>query len=178
MQWPNKYKVREIVSSILDYTIFLSEEVQIDIEDVNEYAPEWSQDKYSGQVMEGEVSEMILRVTANDRDCSSKFSEICSYHIIGDEGPFLIDQGGVITNNVPLSWQKHKTHLLSVVATDCGGKESHPVLVEILTLPQCKTSWTGMLLFSFNLVKFNFQRLIIQIVPQEEETDLQATVRI
>merc|ERR1711915_688945 len=85
---------------------------------------------------------MILRVTANDRDFSSKFSEICSYHIIGDEGPFLIDQGGVITNTVPLSSQKYKTHLLSVVATDCGGKESHPVLVEILTLPRCKTSWT------------------------------------
>ena len=30
-----------------------------------------------------------------------------------------------------------------MVATDCGGKESSPVLVTINIMPQCKTSWSG-----------------------------------
>ena len=40
-------------------------------------------------------------------------------------------------------YRDSRSHVLSVVATDCGGKESSPVLVTINILPQCKTSWSG-----------------------------------
>ena len=40
-------------------------------------------------------------------------------------------------------FRESNLHVLSVVATDCGGKESSPVLVTITVLPTCSTEWTG-----------------------------------
>ena len=113
------------------------------VKDVNEYIPQWGEEEYSGQVEEGEVSDFILRVIATDRDCSPTFGDICRYIISNPNQPFQVDQHGVITNTAPLSAQESRSHVLSVIATDCGGKESSPVLVTITVLPKCQTSWAG-----------------------------------
>ena len=113
------------------------------VKDVNEYIPEWSEEEYSGQVEEGELAESILKVSASDRDCSPTFGDICQYTISSPDQPFHVDQHGVITNTAPLSAQESRSHVLSVIATDCGGKESSPVLVTITVLPKCQTSWAG-----------------------------------
>ena len=109
------------------------------VKDVNEYIPEWSEEEYSGQVEEGELAEAILRVSATDRDCSPTFGDICQYTISSPDQPFQVDQHGAITNTAPLSAQESRSHVLSVIATDCGGKESSPVLVTITVLPKCQT---------------------------------------
>ena len=123
------------------------------VKDVNEYIPEWSEEEYSGQVEEGELAESILKVSASDRDCSPTFGDICQYTISSPDQPFHVDQHGVITNTAPLSAQESRSHVLSVIATDCGGKESSPVLVTITVLPKCKTSWAGK---SKNAIIVNF----------------------
>jgi len=118
-----------------------SVEVHVTVKDVNEYIPEWSEEEYSGQIEEGELAESILKVSATDRDCSPTFGDICHYTISSPDQPFRVDEHGVITNTAPLSAQESRSHVLSVIATDCGGKESSPVLVTITVLPRCQTSW-------------------------------------
>ena len=118
-------------------------DVEVRVTDVNEYIPEWSQEEYSGQVEEGILAEFILQVTARDKDCSPTFGDICQYSITSPEQPFQISETGVITNSQLLSSAESRSHVISVVATDCGGKESSPVLVTITVLPACRTEWTG-----------------------------------
>lgn len=122
-----------------------SAEVRVTVKDVNEYIPEWSEEEYSASVEEGGNSKdggtNILKVTATDRDCSPEFGDICSYAITSPDQPFSVDSLGVITSTKPLSVAESNSHVLSVVATDCGGKESSPVLVTITVLPKCTTDW-------------------------------------
>ena len=113
------------------------------VKDVNEYIPEWSQEEYSAQVEEGILSDFILQVTATDKDCSPSFGEVCQYSITSPDQPFQITEDGIITNSLVLSSAESRSHVLSVVAVDCGGKESSPVLVTITVLPTCRTGWEG-----------------------------------
>ena len=128
---------------ILNVFFCSSADVRINVKDVNEYIPEWSQEEYSGQVEEDRMADFILQVTAKDKDCSPTFGEICQYSITSPDQPFQINQEGVISNSLALSATESRSHVLSVVATDCGGKESSPVLVTITVLPKCSTSWSG-----------------------------------
>ena len=113
------------------------------VTDVNEYIPEWSQEEYSAQVEEGILSDFILQVSATDKDCSPTFGDICQYSITSPDQPFQITEAGVLTNSRVLSSAESRSHVLSVVAVDCGGKESSPVLVTITVLPHCQTQWEG-----------------------------------
>ena len=117
------------------------------VEDVNEYIPVWAEQEYSGQVEEGELSARILQVEATDRDCSPAFGDICRYSISSPGSLFQVDQRGVISNTAALSARESRSHVLSVVAEDCGGKESSPVLVTIKVVEKCQTSWTGTLFY-------------------------------
>ena len=83
------------------------------------------------------------QVQADDKDCSPTFGEVCSYAITAPSQPFTVSPAGVIRNTVPLSASESRSHVLSVVATDCGGKESSPVLVTITVTPRCSTAWSG-----------------------------------
>ena len=82
-------------------------------------------------------------MVAEDQDCSPTFGEVCSYSITAPDQPFSVSPAGVIRNRVPLSASESRSHVLSVVAVDCGGKESSPVLVTITVLPTCRTGWEG-----------------------------------
>ena len=86
--------------------IFVSSRViEVEVEDVNEYIPLWSQEEYSAQLEEGEMKERILGVAASDNDCSPQFGDVCKYSISGPDQTFAIDQQGVISNTRPL-WAK------------------------------------------------------------------------
>ena len=117
--------------------------VNIAVRDVNEYMPEWRVEEYSGEIQEGDIVDAIISLDAVDRDCSPTFGRICSYRISTPDQPFTINEKGVLRNTVPLSAQESRNHVFSVVATDCGGKDSSPILVTIAVLPHCVTSWTG-----------------------------------
>ena len=150
-----------IICDIVNHYYRRSADVHITVKDVNEFIPEWSQEEYSGQVEEGEIAEVILQVPntrllmvndthrllvqvqADDKDCSPTFGEVCSYSITAPSQPFSVSPAGVIRNTVPLSASESRSHVLSVVATDCGGKESSPVLVTITVTPRCSTAWSG-----------------------------------
>lgn len=117
--------------------------VHITVIDINEYAPVFLQPSYVYQVDEGRLYSEIVRVEATDRDCTPKFGDICKYEILTTEQPFTIDSEGVIRNTEPLDFEKSHNHILSVVAYDCGMKQSVPVMVTIKVNRVCRLGWKG-----------------------------------
>ncbi|XP_034235653.1 calsyntenin-1 isoform X1 [Thrips palmi] len=117
--------------------------LHITVIDINEYAPVFLQPSYVYQVDEGRLYSEIVRVEAKDRDCTPKFGDICKYEILTTEQPFTIDNEGVIRNTEPLDFEKSHNHILSVVAYDCGMKQSVPVMVTIKVNRVCRLGWNG-----------------------------------
>ena len=54
---------------------------------------------------------------------------------------------GAIRNTEPLDYERSHNHILSVVAYDCGMKQSVPVMVTIKVNRICKLGWKGKLSF-------------------------------
>ena len=68
--------------------------VHITVEDVNEFSPEWKNQPYVAEVIEGELKDEILRLDAADADGSETFSKICQYHLMTPDVPFEITRNG------------------------------------------------------------------------------------
>lgn len=120
--------------------------VHIQVEDENEYAPQFKQESYTVTVNEGRIIDPIIQVEAIDRDCSTKYNQICRYEIIGSDqrtSPFEIDGLGNIKNTRPLDWSQAHNYILEVVAYDCEGKRSRPALVNIKVNKVCRPGWKG-----------------------------------
>lgn len=95
------------------------------------------------QVDEGRLYDEILRVEASDRDCTPKYGDVCKYEILTNDQPFVIDSEGAIRNTEPLDYDRSHNHILSVVAYDCGMKQSLPVMVTIKVNRLCQLGWKG-----------------------------------
>lgn len=117
--------------------------VHITVVDINEYAPAFTQSAYLSTVDEGRLYEEIVRVEATDKDCTPKFGDICKYEILTNDQPFSIDSEGSIRNTEPLEYDRSHNYILSVVAYDCGMKQSLPVMVTIKVNRVCKIGWKG-----------------------------------
>ncbi|XP_063219029.1 calsyntenin-1 [Bacillus rossius redtenbacheri] len=117
--------------------------VHISVIDINEYPPTFLDPSYVCQVDEGRLYEEIVRVEATDRDCTPKYGDVCKYEILTSDQPFTIDNEGAIRNTEPLDYERSHNHILSVVAYDCGMKQSVPVMVTIKVNRICKLGWKG-----------------------------------
>ncbi|KAL7303254.1 hypothetical protein TKK_0004453 [Trichogramma kaykai] len=117
--------------------------VHITVVDVNEYAPQFLQPAYVSTVDEGRLYEEIVRVEASDRDCTPKFGDVCKYEILTADQPFVIDNEGAIRNTEPLDYERSHNYILSVVAYDCGMKQSAPAMVTIKVNRVCSPGWRG-----------------------------------
>lgn len=115
--------------------------VHITVVDINEYAPVFLDASYVKDVDEGQLFEEIIRVEATDRDCTPRFGDICKYDILNDDQPFTINNEGSIRNTEPLDYDRSHNYILSVVAYDCGMKQSAPVMVTIKVNRICKLGW-------------------------------------
>ncbi|XP_077288036.1 calsyntenin-1-like [Arctopsyche grandis] len=117
--------------------------VHITVMDINEYLPVFEESSYVREVEEGRLYKEIVRVKATDRDCTPKYGDVCKYEILTADQPFLIDNEGVIRNTEPLDYERSHNHILSVVAYDCGMRQSVPVMVTIKVNRLCNMGWTG-----------------------------------
>ncbi|XP_046743410.1 calsyntenin-1 [Diprion similis] len=117
--------------------------VHITVVDVNEYAPQFLQPAYVSAVDEGRLYEEVVRVEASDRDCTPKFGDVCKYEILTADQPFVIDNEGAIRNTEPLDYERSHNHILSVVAYDCGMKQSAPAMVTVKVNRVCSPGWRG-----------------------------------
>ncbi|XP_066260044.1 calsyntenin-1 isoform X1 [Euwallacea similis] len=122
----------------------VSATVHITVSDVNEYAPTFTEPSYVRQVDEGRIYPEIVRVEATDRDCTPKFGDVCKYEILTSDQPFVIDMDGVIRNTEPLDYERSHNHILSVIAYDCGMRQSFPALVTIKVNRVCRLGWRGL----------------------------------
>ncbi|XP_034937014.1 calsyntenin-1 [Chelonus insularis] len=117
--------------------------VHITVIDVNKYAPQFLQPAYVSTVDEGRLYEEVVRVKASDRDCTPKFGDVCKYEILTADQPFVIDNEGVIRNTEPLDYERSHNYILSVVAYDCGMKQSSPAMVTVKVNRICSPGWRG-----------------------------------
>ncbi|XP_011309111.1 calsyntenin-1 [Fopius arisanus] len=117
--------------------------VHITVIDVNEYAPQFLQPAYVSTVDEGRLYEEVVRVEASDRDCTPKFGDVCKYEILTADQPFVIDNEGAIRNTEPLDYERSHNYILSVVAYDCGMKQSAPAMVTVKVNRVCSPGWRG-----------------------------------
>ncbi|XP_043481445.1 calsyntenin-1 [Leptopilina heterotoma] len=117
--------------------------VHITVVDVNEYAPQFLQPAYVNTVDEGRLYEEVVRVEATDRDCTPKYGDVCKYEILTDDQPFTIDNEGAIRNTEPLDYERSHNYILSVVAYDCGMKQSAPAMVTVKVNRVCSPGWRG-----------------------------------
>ena len=58
-----------------------------------------------------------------------------------------------------LAFRESVRHVVSVVATDCGGKESSPVLVTVTVTPACSTAWAGTVKTSYRSSQRRFTKI-------------------
>jgi len=72
-----------------------SDHVQVSVEDVNEFSPEWKAQPYVAEVTEGQVKDEVLHLEAADADGSETFSKVCQYHLLTTDVPFEINQNGI-----------------------------------------------------------------------------------
>ena len=108
-----------LTNLIVIYLLFsyvFSVGVHVSVEDVNEYPPEWEGGASSVRVEieEGQLLDHLIQVQAQDQDCSSKYGDVCGYHILqSDQQPFVISKegktcvilvGGDITHSSPTSF--------------------------------------------------------------------------
>ncbi|XP_029677360.1 calsyntenin-1 [Formica exsecta] len=117
--------------------------VHITVVDVNEYAPQFLQPAYVSTVDEGRLYEEVVRVEASDRDCTPKFGDVCKYEILTADQPFIIDNEGAIRNTELLDYERSHNYILSVVAYDCGMKQSAPAMVTVKVNRVCAPGWRG-----------------------------------
>lgn len=112
--------------------------LKITVKDTNNHIPEFEAPWYSFDVDEGKTGE-IARIYASDGDCGHPYGKICRYEITNalDGNPFQIDDQGILTTVKPLNASYGESHILTIVAHDCGMLSSKSTLVTIHVRPKC-----------------------------------------
>lgn len=117
--------------------------VHIEVEDVNEYNPEWLQKSYKAEASEGQLFTRLVQLQAVDRDGYQGSSKICHYHVMTPGVPFEVDGDGFLRNTEPLDFNQRHDYIVEVVAEDCGYRRSDSAFVSVEVKPICRSEWTG-----------------------------------
>lgn len=113
--------------------------LRVTVKDTNDHVPVFSRPWYTFDVNEGKIYNELGRLQAIDKDCGHPYGQICRYQITNavDGFPFVIDDQGVIRNTQPLNYTQAKSYILTVVAHDCGMRQSKSTLVTINVHEAC-----------------------------------------
>lgn len=108
------------------------------VKDTNNHAPEFEAPWYSFEVDEGMIGE-VARITASDKDCGHPYGRICRYEITNtlENSPFQIDDQGVLSTIRAVNLTQSDSHILTIVAHDCGMLRSKSTLVTVHVRPKC-----------------------------------------
>jgi hypothetical protein len=68
--------------------------VTVKVEGVDKFAPVFDKTTYFVEMEEDRMYDSIIKVTAHDDDNESDNKAICSYDILDDDVPFVIDNEG------------------------------------------------------------------------------------
>uniref|UniRef100_A0A915PLH3 Cadherin domain-containing protein n=1 Tax=Setaria digitata TaxID=48799 RepID=A0A915PLH3_9BILA len=113
--------------------------LRISVKDTNDHVPVFSRPWYTFNIDEGKIYSELARLQATDKDCGHPYGQICRYQITNalDGFPFAIDDQGVLRNIRPLNYTEAKSYILTVVAHDCGMRQSKSTLVTINVHEAC-----------------------------------------
>lgn len=139
----NTYKFKIAAQRCADGAVGAFAAVEITVEDVNDHGPEFERPWYTVTVDEGKVYDRIVQLRATDKDCEKQYADICRFEITNNAVPFEVTESGVLRNRLPLNYTQSHSHIVSVVAHDCGMRESKPTLVTVKVRRQCTPGWTG-----------------------------------
>ncbi|MCP9262152.1 CAlSYntenin/Alcadein [Dirofilaria immitis] len=116
-----------------------SARLRISVKDINDHAPVFLHPWYTFNVNEGKIYSELARLQATDKDCGHPYGQICRYQITNalDGFPFAIDDQGILRNTRPLNYTQAKSYILTVVAHDCGMRQSKSTLVTINVHEAC-----------------------------------------
>ncbi|KAL3994852.1 Cadherin domain family protein [Acanthocheilonema viteae] len=116
-----------------------SARLRISVKDTNDHVPVFSHPWYTFNVNEGKIYNELARLQATDKDCGHPYGQICRYQITNalDGFPFAIDDQGVLRNTRPLNYTQATSYILTVVAHDCGMRQSKSTLVTINVHEAC-----------------------------------------
>lgn len=70
---------------------------------------------------------------------------------------------GTIRNTEPLDYERSHNHILSVVAYDCGMKQSQPVMVTVKVNRICKVGWKGKVAIFYFFFSLKFAKIIMPL---------------
>ncbi|KAL4230834.1 condensed mesenchymal cell proliferation [Mactra antiquata] len=103
--------------------------VWVNLIDINDNAPKFSQDKYVTKVFEGQSRDTyVMQVTATDADGHGPNSDIIYYNIIQGniDDAFTIDPqySGIIKTNVILDYEIRQQYRLTIEAKDNGNNKT------------------------------------------------------
>lgn len=73
---------------------FSREWVHIEVRDVNEFPPVFTQETYSIEVKEGTINDNLLTLETTDQDTSELYHRVCKYIMISTDIPFAISDSG------------------------------------------------------------------------------------
>ncbi|KAI6196910.1 hypothetical protein M3Y94_01163600 [Aphelenchoides besseyi] len=144
----NEYHLRVVAIRCADDTSRSEPaSLKISVKDTNNHAPEFDAPWYSFDVEEGKMESNIARLYTSDKDCGHPYGKICRYEITNAlEGfPFRIDDQGVLSTTRPLNRSDAESHILTVVAYDCGMQRSKSTLVTINVRRNCNEGLRGTL---------------------------------
>jgi hypothetical protein len=112
--------------------------LKVTVTDTNNHSPQFEAPWYTFEVDEGKVAK-IARIYATDADCGHPYGKICRYEITNalTGNPFEIDDQGILSTTQPLNRSQAESHILTVVAHDCGMLRSKSTLITIHVRPRC-----------------------------------------
>ncbi|VDM48567.1 unnamed protein product [Toxocara canis] len=142
-----QYRLNLVAIRCSDQVKSESVPLRISIRDTNDHAPEFTQPWYTFDVDEGKLYPEIARLQASDKDCGHPYGQICRYEITNalDGFPFAIDDQGVLSNTEPLNYTQAKSYILTIVAHDCGMRQSKSTLVTVNVREACVSGVQGVL---------------------------------
>jgi hypothetical protein len=120
--------------------------LKITVKDTNNHAPEFDAPWYSFDAEEGHIYKVIAKVYASDKDCGAPYGTICRYEITNalEKSPFRMSDDGILSNIIPLNYSEAQSHILTVVAHDCGMRRSKSTLITVNVLPKCVSKISGL----------------------------------
>uniref|UniRef100_A0A7E4ZS07 Calsyntenin-1 n=1 Tax=Panagrellus redivivus TaxID=6233 RepID=A0A7E4ZS07_PANRE len=113
--------------------------LKITVKDTNNHSPEFDAPWYSFDAVEGHIYKELAKIIATDKDCGQPYGTICRYEITNalEKSPFRLSDEGVLSNIVPLNYSESQSHILTVVAHDCGMRRSKSTLITVNVVPKC-----------------------------------------
>ena len=116
--------------------------VRIDINDLNDNKPIFSENNYEFAIQENSpVPQILGSLRANDPDTNTKLFYSLEHSYLPSKFPFRIDQDGQLFSRESIDREIESTYQFNATVSDQSFQTRIPVKVRILDINDCQPSW-------------------------------------